>query len=160
MVESAFLYVDILGHHVFAGHYDLTIQGMWSDPKTAAVNPTLASYPPATTQFSHPDPSVYAIDGFGAASSAPSSSSQHDLPPFPSTNIFAHLLPKMPGRGAGAIILPELWEDVVEPGMLILMRMWPIVSTPQIHSHARPLPVVPMPMPMPHPTHHHGISLG
>ncbi|ROV96299.1 hypothetical protein VMCG_07669 [Cytospora schulzeri] len=50
LVESAFLYVDVLGPHVFAGHYDLTIQEMWSDPKTAAISPTLASYPPATTQ--------------------------------------------------------------------------------------------------------------
>lgn len=35
-----------------------------------------------------------------------------------------------PGRGPnkggrGAILLPELWDDVIEPGMVIQMHMWP-----------------------------------
>ncbi|KUI61050.1 hypothetical protein VP1G_08223 [Cytospora mali] len=154
LVESAFLYVDVLGPHVFAGHYDLTIQGMWSDPKTAAINPTLASYPPATTQPSNSIHSDNCIDGIGAASSAPSSSFQPGLPP-PSTNLFPHLVPKVAGRGA--IILPELWEDVVEPGMLILMRMWPIAPSPSTHSHPHHMPVVPMPPPF---HSHHGVGTG
>ncbi|KAI0896756.1 hypothetical protein F4806DRAFT_465655 [Annulohypoxylon nitens] len=31
----------------------------------------------------------------------------------------------------GIIILPELWEDLVEPGMSILMHMWPMNIPPQ-----------------------------
>lgn len=152
LVESAFLYVDVLGPHVFAGHYDLTIQGMWSDPKTAAPNPSFASYPPANPQSSNPSPCDKVNNGFGAASLA-SSSFQPGLPS-PSTNVPSHLLPRLPGRGA--IILPELWEDVIEPGMLILMRMWPIAPSPTTHSHPPPLPAVPMPPP----THFHGVNVG
>lgn len=150
MIESAFLYVDVLGPHVFAGHYDLTIQGMWSDAKTAAINPTLASYPVATAQSSNSD---NYIAGFGASSSAASSSFQHGPPP-PSTKFSSHLLPKMPGYGA--IILPELWEDVVEPGMLILMRMWPIAPSSSAHSHPPHMPVMPIPPPPPF----HGVGVG
>lgn len=125
---------------------------MWSDPKTAAINPTLASYPPATTESSHSVLYDDSTNGFGAVSSA-SSSFQPGLPAS-STNIPPHLLPKMPGRGA--IVLPELWEDVVEPGMLILMRMWPISPSPSAHLHPPHMPAVPMPPP----AHFHGVSVG
>ncbi|KAF6816257.1 hypothetical protein CSOJ01_03106 [Colletotrichum sojae] len=40
------------------------------------------------------------------------------------------------------IILPELWEDIVEPGMLVTMHMWPI-SMPVAFSVPPPLPVLP-----------------
>lgn len=153
LVESAFIDVDVLGPHVFAGHYDLSVQGLWSDPKTAAINPTLASYPPATTSSSNSVPFDNSANAFGATSSTSSSSFQPGLPAS-SANVPPHLLPKMPGRGA--IVLPELWEDVVEPGMLILMRMWPIAPSPPTHSHPPHLPAVPMPPP----AHFHGVGVG
>ncbi|ROW03191.1 hypothetical protein VPNG_08130 [Cytospora leucostoma] len=82
LIESAFLYVEVLGPHVFAGHYDLTIQEMWSDPKTAAINPTLASYSPASPQESSSSvPPDTFVHGYEASSSASSSSVQAGHPP-------------------------------------------------------------------------------
>ena len=30
----------------------------------------------------------------------------------------------------GTIILPEVWEDMIEPGMAIVMTMWPVDKFP------------------------------
>lgn len=41
------------------------------------------------------------------------------------------------------IILPEIWEDLVHPGMTVSMAMWPMDKQPPTSRQSVPLPRVP-----------------
>lgn len=111
LIESAFEHIDHLRPHVLAGHYDLTIQDVWVDPIASAIKASLASYP---STF---DPLESAIASFTVAGPAPTIITPTSPP--------SHLLPK-PCKGA--MILPGLWDDIIEPGMMIKMLAWPGVA--------------------------------
>jgi len=51
----------------------------------------------------------------------------------------------------GEIILPQIWEAVIKPGMSITMHMWPMPEKPPHPcSHHRPPPPPPLSNPGPH----------
>ncbi|PYH81412.1 hypothetical protein BO82DRAFT_365067 [Aspergillus uvarum CBS 121591] len=52
----------------------------------------------------------------------------------------------------GDIILPQVWETVIEPDWTITMHMWPIPEKPQAAEPAPPADVVAEPSPPPEPT--------
>lgn len=52
----------------------------------------------------------------------------------------------------GDIILPQVWETVIEPDWTITMHMWPIPEKPQAAEPAPPGDAVAEPSPPPEPT--------
>ncbi|KAL0942503.1 uncharacterized protein CTRU02_200389 [Colletotrichum truncatum] len=108
LIKSIFSNVDVLGPHVLAGHYDLFVHNVWVSGESAAVNPALMSFQHMASQT--------------AESSSPSSST-NTAPPKPAAGA------SLPGS-CSSMILPELWEDILEPGMLITMHMWPLNPPP------------------------------
>lgn len=94
------------------GEYHLVAKNVWANQDDAAVEPHLTSYPHANAKPSSPESSP--IPG-------PSSG---NVPPGPYANN-----PMSGGRNRiphtrDAIILPELWELVAEPGMYIDVAVW------------------------------------
>ncbi|KAI1466014.1 uncharacterized protein F4812DRAFT_435563 [Daldinia caldariorum] len=130
LIRNCFAYVDIIGPHVIKGHYDLfTFHLPFS---------TDAGFEMA------PDPTEAPLTTTAAAAAAGGTSAQLPVPHAPTP---PPALALTPVEQSAVTILPELWEDLVEPGMFILMQMWPMA------------PLVPPP-PMqqqhhPHHAHHH-----
>ncbi|KAF6826738.1 hypothetical protein CPLU01_09494 [Colletotrichum plurivorum] len=115
LIRSSFMQFDVLSPHVAAGRYDLFFHKAWLTADSGAVSPELMS-------FHHVAGS--SVGGPATASPAPGT-----VDPSSALGAWCN----------SCIILPELWEDIVEPGMLVTMHMWPI-SVP-----------VPFPVPPPAP---------
>ncbi|KAI1107128.1 hypothetical protein F4804DRAFT_298653 [Jackrogersella minutella] len=116
LIRNCFLHVDIIGPHVNEGHYDLIASlpfsmstdvtlGMGSQPEPQSQSPTL---PAAGT----PDSQITGT------------SNEPSLPQAPTPPPAAPSSPVQ--QNAAVIILPELWEDLIEPGMFVSMHMWPM----------------------------------
>ncbi|KAL7622989.1 hypothetical protein AAE478_006668 [Parahypoxylon ruwenzoriense] len=86
-------------------------------------------------------PEVGTAAGPQAASSPSGPVPQAPIPP-------PAAAPSAPAQQSAVIILPEVWEDLVEPGMAVEMFMWP-----RPPSGSLPLPPLPLPPP-PFPPQH------
>ncbi|KAI1808125.1 hypothetical protein F4811DRAFT_336652 [Daldinia bambusicola] len=135
LIRNCFAYVDIIGPHVIKGHYDLfTFHLPFSTDTSFEMAPD-PTEPPLTTT------ATAAGAGAGAGASG-GTSTQLPVPHAPTPPPAPALTPV---EQSAVTILPELWEDLVEPGMFILMQMWPMA----------PPPPPPPPPPMQHPHHPH-----
>ncbi|KAI0408842.1 hypothetical protein F4802DRAFT_593709 [Xylaria palmicola] len=134
LIQSCFLFVDVLGPHVMAGRYDLLI----NLPLPMDANGVISPSSTVTPTPSLPSPSTAEIPSSSAASG---SSSTVNLPSSSSSSQQQHK--------SSFIVLPELWDDTIEPGMLVVQHMWPF-QTPNFVAQ----PVQPSPA-QPQPPHHH-----
>ncbi|KAI1762017.1 hypothetical protein GGR53DRAFT_503156 [Hypoxylon sp. FL1150] len=148
LIRSSFMHVDVIGPYVMDGRYDLMTQIPFEDrdmvsqapptqPSGGSPAPTqdTSSAAPATAT---PSTSTTSAEG-GAAAAAP------DPPAATGTSNSVPQAPTPPPPPSRAVILPEIWEDIVEPGMSITMHMWPLVSRDW------PLDYQPLPPPPPPP---------
>ncbi|KAF7552306.1 hypothetical protein G7046_g7442 [Stylonectria norvegica] len=96
-IDQAFEKIDgVLGYHVPEDHYDLHSSG----PQTTAkrLNSAPHDSPPKAASLPQPRP----------VSSRPNATSRP--PPWPPLSF---------------IVLPDFWEDLIQPGMTVTMSMWP-----------------------------------
>ncbi|KAI0851249.1 hypothetical protein F5Y00DRAFT_230738 [Daldinia vernicosa] len=113
LIRNCFVYVDVIGPHVIKGHYDLfTFHLPFSTDTGFEMAPQAAASEPAGVQ-QHPG-----IEAHMAGSS--------NHPPIPHAPTPPPAPTLTPIEQSAVTILPELWEDLVEPGMFILMQMWPM----------------------------------
>ncbi|KAI0206116.1 hypothetical protein F4808DRAFT_192308 [Astrocystis sublimbata] len=133
LVKSCFVHVDIVGPHVQQGHYDLSINLPF------AMDFANEILPPGTPLAG---PTTQASTSAAETLSSPSSSST-TVSPNGSNSV-----PQQQQVKSSFVVLPELWEDTIEPGMLVAQHMWPL--TPSFV----PQPAQPSP-PQPHHHHHH-----
>ena len=93
-------------HMIRDGEYHLLAKNVWANEKDAALAPDLASYPPTSAGDEQPP-------------AGPSSTNPAPPPSDP-------MVGGRPCIGAtrDAIILPEAWDAVVEPGMYVDMVAW------------------------------------
>lgn len=94
------------------GEYHLVAKNVWANEDEAAVDPGLTSYPHAHASPPSPEPPPTPGPSSGNAPSGPYANN-----------------PMSGGRSRiphtrDAIILPELWESVAEPGMYIDVVVW------------------------------------
>ena len=112
LIDSAFLHVDVLGPHVQAGHFDL----MTSSPSAPGNASNMASMTFAGVsqqtvgvpvhQTTMVAPGAASPSSFSSASSTTSSpEAPEGLATGGSTE-----------QSAQFIILPDIWEDMIEPG--------------------------------------------
>lgn len=97
------------------GEYHLVAKNVWANEDDAAVDPQLTSYPHASASANPPS---------SEPSPTPGPSNVSAPPPGPYVNN-----PMSGGRNRiphtrDAIILPELWESVAEPGMYVDVVVW------------------------------------
>ncbi|KAI1165608.1 hypothetical protein F5B18DRAFT_158878 [Nemania serpens] len=133
LIQSCFIHVDALGPHVTAGRYDLSINLPF--PKDAAndiLSPVTPLTPPpvqATTSTAESSSSSAAdLSSTSGASSNTNSTQQQQ-------------------HNSSFVVLPELWEDTIEPGMLVVQHMWPFQTLNHVAQPAQPSP---QPPPLPH----------
>ncbi|KAI1389780.1 uncharacterized protein F4822DRAFT_428123 [Hypoxylon trugodes] len=119
LIRSCFAHVNVLGHYVNEGRYDLLTSLPFSTDVGAGV--LHSSTPPSEVEIVEPQ-----------SGGTPSESTMPHAPTPPPA-------PSVPIQHSAIIILPELWEDLVEPGMYIQMQFWPIDAPPP-----------PPPPPLPH----------
>ncbi|KAI1380876.1 hypothetical protein F4677DRAFT_404966 [Hypoxylon crocopeplum] len=143
LIRSCFIHVDVIGPHVNKGHYDLSACLPFSAGGGSGIAAQETSqqgdvlYPPSTT-----------LDGWAGEAQTGDTSNEAAVPQAPTPPPAA---PSTPLQQSTAIILPELWEDLIEPGMTIIMTMWPIDLPP---------PPPPPPPPPQLPPHYHGAQAG
>ncbi|KAH6652924.1 hypothetical protein BKA67DRAFT_659578 [Truncatella angustata] len=169
LIDACCLHVDIIAPHVLAGHFDLIADTnpIFASPRQRINRATSASTPSIENLFTS-----NATASPSPSSSSSSSSSSASL----ADGEFSPFVNKIPVWGYH-IILPELWEDLAVPGMLVRQHMWPIGSTslpppppplPPIAAHGHPGVnpggrgrgrggplALPPPPPHPHPHPHH-----
>ncbi|KXJ91035.1 hypothetical protein Micbo1qcDRAFT_163761 [Microdochium bolleyi] len=112
LINSCFIHVDILGPHVMNGHYDLfTTVSFSMDNKSSGAS---FGFPDAETSSAgqaQADPPAQST-ATDTASNAPASPAATAISPAPpSTNV---------------VILPEVWDMLIEPGMFVTQGMWPM----------------------------------
>ncbi|KAI0838628.1 hypothetical protein F5Y06DRAFT_267417 [Hypoxylon sp. FL0890] len=130
LIRSCFAHVDVIGPHVDAGHYDLLSNLPFSTPDVGVGTPfqtgsqnSSSTAPPAAGPVEPP------IDG------------TPNEPPIPQAPTPPPAVPSTPAQQQSpVVILPELWDDLIEPGMFVSMHMWPMDHPP--------------PPPPPPPLHH------
>ncbi|KAI1850571.1 hypothetical protein JX265_004281 [Neoarthrinium moseri] len=152
LIKAAFLHVNILGPHVQAGHYDLTAETgvTFEDPYATSAEPSATTSGPCFGNKGQPV-TIVPASALAPGSSASGASSSTAPPPVPSPPAAGSPSPSAAQGGPngtnqpllGPIILPELWEDLVVPGMYVRMHMWPM--SPPIGSVHPPPPPPPMP---------------
>ncbi|CAJ2502868.1 Uu.00g102620.m01.CDS01 [Anthostomella pinea] len=134
LIRSCFTHVDIIGPYVFEGCYDLIV----------ALPPSMDPYMPfaaqTTTVLNTPTPLVTPLSpGSEAVPVAGSSSTGSTIPPAPTPPevVFPSVFAPAPGppvqETPRIVILPELWEDMIEPGMFVEQHLWPF---PQLQQEA------------------------
>ncbi|KAI1418663.1 hypothetical protein F5Y13DRAFT_4230 [Hypoxylon sp. FL1857] len=120
LIRSCFAHVDVIGPHVNEGHYDLlsflpfsTLDVGFGMPFQAEPQHSSTTAPPAGGTVEPP---------VGGVSNEPPILQAPTPPPAaPSTPVQQQSL---------VVILPELWEDLIEPGMFVSMHMWPMDHPP------------------------------
>ncbi|KAI0102778.1 hypothetical protein GGR51DRAFT_573813 [Nemania sp. FL0031] len=129
LVENCFKYIDVLGPHVVAGRYDLSVNLPFSmdpindDPSLSpSPAPVIVQAPGISSSLAAGTSSALA----GPSSSSSSSQQQQDKSSF--------------------VVLPELWEDTIEPGMVVVQHMWPFQTPTFVPQPAQPS-VSPPPLP-------------
>ncbi|KAI0144008.1 hypothetical protein F4776DRAFT_610228 [Hypoxylon sp. NC0597] len=136
LIRSCFAHVDVIGPHVNAGHYDLlsylpfpTEDVEFGTPFQAESQHPPAAAPPTGGTVGPP------VDG--APNGPPIMQAPTPPPAAPSTPVQQQSL---------VVILPELWEDFIEPGMFVSMHMWPMdhpppppPPPPQLHPAGPPM---------------------
>ncbi|XXH03548.1 hypothetical protein Hte_009953 [Hypoxylon texense] len=139
LIRSCFMHVDVIGPYVMDRRYDLLTYLPFEDPdmepQTVAAQPVHnpAPVPEAASSTVTPTTSTASVSLDGGAPDPPAASTSsapavpHAPPPPPAVPSPPPPPPAPPVQQARVIILPELWEDTVEPGMSIWMQMWPIV---------------------------------
>jgi hypothetical protein len=136
LIRAAFAYVHVLRPHVDRGAYDVVatqistaeLNSMISHPTTvaAALNSTqpptasMATLGPSSSLGPTTVPAPVPLPPMGISLS---SSNQ-------SQGSSSHTTPESPDSKRAFVILPELWEDTVVPGMELSMHMWPIDNPP------------------------------
>ncbi|KAI1348893.1 hypothetical protein F5Y01DRAFT_290694 [Xylaria sp. FL0043] len=133
LINNCFLHVDVLGPHVMAGRYDLSVSLPFSmDAANEITSPgaPLTPAPPQVSASATETPSSLTV---ASSSSAPGPSSSTS----PS---------QQPQQRSSFVVLPELWEDTIEPGMLVVQHMWPFQTPNYVAQPAQPSPPQP---------HHH-----
>ncbi|KAI0095463.1 hypothetical protein F4814DRAFT_457611 [Daldinia grandis] len=130
LIRNCFAYVDVIGPHVIKGHYDLFTFHLPFSTDTGFEMATQAASEPVGVQHPGIEPHMAGTSHQPPVPHAPTP------PPAPTLT---------PIEQSAVTILPELWEDLVEPGMFILMQMWPMAP-----------PALPPP-PMQHPSGPPGI---
>ncbi|KAJ1326622.1 neural Wiskott-Aldrich syndrome protein [Microdochium nivale] len=164
LINTCFSHVEVVGPHVFSGHYDLhtavsfsmdckqvvtsfgiSDAGTSSAEQAPEVAPTAstapgipATEPPAASRISSPAAGIAVVAGTAEPLSAHSSQS-------PATPVAAT------SAVTSVCLLPELWEMLIEPGMLVTQSMWPMSSfappppPPLLPHHHFPPPPPPPP---------------
>ncbi|KAK6082137.1 kinetoplast-associated protein kap-like protein [Seiridium cupressi] len=145
LIDVCFQHVDVIGPHVHAGRYDLTAENgiIFGDPHSPS-GPSIAENSSSNNADAPPPAPPPPDNNTGGNPSASSSSSS--LPSEAQT----HVPVGVPVPRKDPIILPELWEDFVVPGMSIRMHMWPL-SSPFQNSPPHPPPPLPPPPLINHP---------
>ncbi|KAI0134426.1 hypothetical protein BJ170DRAFT_609812 [Xylariales sp. AK1849] len=155
LIKACFIHVEIIGTHVDQGHYDLfgisepslgllkkePVVGSGPDEPTPSAS-SLSSADSGNNGTSTTGPSEMAAPTIPSLtpsppSNNPSSSSSTTTTPHaaqPQDNLILHV-------PVGPIILPELWDELVVPGMLVTMHMWPL--SPPIGAPPPPPPLPP-----------------
>ncbi|OTA96362.1 hypothetical protein M434DRAFT_392785 [Hypoxylon sp. CO27-5] len=135
LIRSCFAHVDVIGPHVNEGHYDLLSYlpfstedvGFGTPFQAESQHPPPAAAPPPTGGTVGPP-----VDG--ASNGPPIMQAPTPPPAAPSTPVQQQSL---------VVILPELWEDIIEPGMFVSMHMWPMdhppPPPPQLHPAGPPM---------------------
>ncbi|KAI0855576.1 hypothetical protein F4860DRAFT_454635 [Xylaria cubensis] len=139
LVQSCFIHVDIVGPHVMAGRYDLSINLPFPmDSASEILSPgtplSLGPSQASTSEAETPSPSAAAAAG---SSSTPDTSNGAN-----SSQQQQQQQPK-----SSFVVLPELWEDTIEPGMVVVQHMWPFQTPNYIAQPGQPTP--------PQPHYHH-----
>ncbi|KAI0550029.1 hypothetical protein F4679DRAFT_225947 [Xylaria curta] len=135
LVQSCFIHVDVIGPHVMAGRYDLSINLPFSmDAASEILSPG--------TPLS-PGPSQATT----SAAETPSSSAAAGSSSTPGPSNGANSSQSQPQPKSSFVVLPELWEDTVEPGMIVVQHMWPFQTPSYIAQPGQPTPAQP---------HYHG----
>ncbi|KAI1425065.1 hypothetical protein F5Y12DRAFT_400537 [Xylaria sp. FL1777] len=149
LINSCFLHVDVLGPHVMAGHYDLSVSlPFFMDAANEIMSPgaPLPSVPTSASTSATETLNLFTtIPSSSSAAPGPSSSGSATNSPSSSSS----QQQQQPIRSS-FVILPELWEDTIEPGMLVVQHMWPFQSPnfaqppvqpspPQSHHHLPPV---------------------
>ncbi|CAI4215088.1 unnamed protein product [Parascedosporium putredinis] len=132
LINEALGHIDDIGIEVKAGHYDLIAWEVWDSEQDASINPKLTSYDQSTPQPQEGESSSSAPEpGLGSESGSGSESGPGPAEPPPPgfvasvENGSGSPTKDMGVKTRNAVILPELWELVIEPGMLISMVLWP-----------------------------------
>ncbi|KAI2625878.1 hypothetical protein GGR54DRAFT_593393 [Hypoxylon sp. NC1633] len=137
LIRSCFNHVDVIGRHVNQGHYDL----LTYVPFSTGSGPGLAS-----AEVSNPDETPTSITPADVGATEPQTASSSNVATAPQAPTPPPAAPSPPVQPPAVIILPELWEDFIEPGMVISMHMWPLDLLPHP-------PPPPPPPPLIHPHH-------
>ncbi|KAI1293955.1 hypothetical protein F5Y03DRAFT_327075 [Xylaria venustula] len=127
LINSCFLHVDVLGPHVMAARYDLSVNLPLSMDVANDIMSPGSPITPVATQTSAPaieTPSSFPAAGSSSAAGASgnANSSQHQ---------------QQQQHRSSFVVLPELWEDTIEPGMLVVQHMWPF-QTPNYVAQPSP----------------------
>ncbi|KAI0386631.1 hypothetical protein F5Y04DRAFT_68167 [Hypomontagnella monticulosa] len=134
LIRSCFLHVDVIGPHVHEGRYDLV------------TNVPVAFSADVSVGFT-PQPALQPVGGQPSSSiaSPETETAPHPIagpsvgePALPQAPTPPPAAPPVPTPSTSIIILPELWEDLAEPGMFITMHMWPLNEPPPpppVHHH-------------------------
>ncbi|KAI3332927.1 hypothetical protein F4824DRAFT_474156 [Ustulina deusta] len=136
LINNCFVHVDVLGPHVMAGRYDLSVNLPFPmDAANEIMSPvTPVSVPASTSATETQGSSTVASSSSAPGSSGSANSSQQ---------------PQQQHRSS-FVVLPELWEDTIEPGMLVVQHMWPFQTPNYIAQPAQPSP----------PQSHHHLTTG
>lgn len=123
LIEACFIHVDVIGPHVFAGHFDLiaeagiSLDNPFANPGSSAAGSTSPSRPSASSSKTTPPPAPSPPNKNNDSPSSPSSSSSSSSSSsyLSSTPSEAHRpTPEtIPALQKAPIILPELWDDFV-----------------------------------------------
>ncbi|KAI0445323.1 hypothetical protein F4803DRAFT_167235 [Xylaria telfairii] len=136
LIQSCFLHVDVLGPHVMAGRYDLSINLPF--PMDSA-NEILSPGTPLS-----PGPSQTSTSAAELPSSSTAAGPSSTPGPSSGTNSSPQQQQQQPK--SSFVVLPELWDDTIEPGMLVVQHMWPFQTPNFVPQPAQPSPPQP---------HHH-----
>ncbi|KAF2963755.1 hypothetical protein GQX73_g9818 [Xylaria multiplex] len=139
LVNSCFVHVDVLGPHVMAGRYDLSINLPFPMDAASEMTSPVTPLTPVSTQASTSAAGIPSSFTVAGSSSAPGPSGNANPPQ------------QQQQPRSSFVVLPELWEDTIEPGMLVVQHMWPFQtpnyvaqpvqpSPPQSHHHLPPGP--------------------
>lgn len=152
LIRSCFLHVEIIGDHVVAGRYDLMIvcpslmerplnaSNFGFPPPTEMPRPPEFQTPPAPTPNQELTPSLGVVSPGSTSQTYGNTPIAQEASPAASTTAAASsgqvpLVPTPPPVSTGPLIrdvyvLPELWEDTIEPGMEVVQHMWPLSAPP------------------------------
>ncbi|KAI1150682.1 hypothetical protein F4825DRAFT_452199 [Nemania diffusa] len=159
LVEKCFNSLVLLKPLMVAGRYELKINvSFLTKPSNESIS-SKASTAPAVTQASSSTVEIPGEVTAGSSSSSQPSSSTNPAQPQQQQS-------QQPQDESSFTVLPDLWEEIIEPGMLVVQHM----LTDQNSALAAQLAQPPTPAPVPHyihnfipNSHHHGwnhVSVG